>query len=189
MRKSEQLARQWMPGFRQGPGHRPAWMHPQDLVNLLLEMKAAIPFTLGAYDEVIYDHLVDVAWAHDLLEDGRKSDGSRVTKADLLTEGLSADVVADVVALSQQDGEEKPAYLARLRGASAFAMIVKCVDRICNLREGKDTFKSKRWARYVQETTDYILPLVQNISKFEAEWLEPRLLQARDTRSAEEPNS
>jgi len=180
MRKSEELARRWMPGVRQG-NLRPAWAHPQDLVNLLSEMKRDLSHQGQPFDQ-IYDTLTDMAWAHDLLEDGRKSDGSKVTVGDLLTEGLAEEVVGGVVALSQKDGEDKVVYLARLRFSSSLVMIVKCVDRICNLLEGRGIFEDKRWYRYVQETTDYILPLTSDIAREEGNWLMERLLHARDAR-------
>jgi (p)ppGpp synthase/HD superfamily hydrolase len=177
MRKSEELARRWMPGFRHGPSKRSAWEHPRDLVILLGELP-------GVRTALVTERLVDVAWMHDLLEDGRKEDGSRVTQLDLFQENFGYYVVTDVVALTAKDGEEKPTYLKRLAAASRFAKIVKCVDRICNLREGASVFKPARWERYVDETTSYLIPLAEGIGGEEGPWLKEKLVESLALRAA-----
>lgn len=172
-----------MPGQRQGSS-RFAWEHPQDLVRLLGELRVA--FATHEEDHQFselevegFERLEDIAWAHDLLEDGRKEDGSRVVSDDLLREGISEEVVKIVGFLSQNEGEEKVVYLARLKTVlDAKASIVKLVDRICNLREGRAVFKDRRWARYARETKDFILPLLDQVVQPERGWLEDRLLEA-----------
>lgn len=177
-----------MPGFRQGPGQRPAWMHPQDLVALLTELKDAFP--IPAYGEEGYgffggenfDDMVDVAWTHDLYEDGKKEDGSPVTWMDLSV-ALGALVADGVRDLSHKPDEEKIQYLTRLLEILGPTLaIIKCVDRICNLREGVSSFKDARWARYVAETNDYIIPLLDRIPAPYQGWLRTRLVAARDAR-------
>lgn len=168
--KAKDLAIRWMPGTRHGENPRLAWEHPQDLVELLPQ--------LPLYRDMNRDHLEQVAWMHDLLEDGKKGDGSRVTALDLLKEGFTRNVVEDVVTLSKDDTEEKAAYLERLYLGTTNALLVKCVDRICNLREGAVSFKLPRWTRYVAESEKYILPLTKQVHPAQGEWLEAELLAA-----------
>jgi len=184
MRKSEELARRWMPGLRQGSS-RPAWAHPQDLVQLLGELRVAFAtheedVLFSELEQDSFESLEDIAWAHDLLEDGRKEDGTLVVAEDLLREGLPVEIVKIVGFLSHNEGaEEKVTYLARLKTVlDAKGSIVKLVDRICNLREGRAVFKDRRWARYVRETKDFILPLLDQVAQPEKGWLEDRLLEA-----------
>jgi len=102
---------------------------------------------------------------HDLIEDGRKEDGSRVIEADLTAEGIDYNIVFGVVSLTHDEAaDSKIAYLARLRQTLRFAEAkVKLADRICNLREGRTVFKDKRWARVINETNQYIVPLLELI--------------------------
>jgi (p)ppGpp synthase/HD superfamily hydrolase len=161
----EGLAKRWMIGDRKGPEGKPsreAWRHPEDLVLLLDEWDTP----REGWNPNLKPYLKAVAWLHDLIEDGRKEDGTQVTEQDLLDAGVDWSIVRDVVSLSQMPGEDKSVYLARLVKASWAARVVKCVDRICNLREGKDCFKEPRWARYVDETQRYILPLATNMPTF-----------------------
>lgn len=161
-----------MLGTRHGPtgSNRPAWAHPEDVVALLCTFWSSTPFDVA---------MIDIAWLHDILEDGRKLDGSKITVADLEAEGVEPHVIKSVVALTHHEGEEKITYLARLENTLFVdECILKCLDRICNLREGKDTFKEKRWARYVDETQRYIMPLVEKIPSPERAWFKEKLDQA-----------
>jgi len=155
-----------MPGTRQGPGNRAAWEHPQDLVRLLTELWGLThPPPPSEREKATYEHCIDVAWMHDLIEDGRKEDGSRVIEADLTAEGIDYNIVFGVVSLTHDEAaDSKIAYLARLRQTLRFAEAkVKLADRICNLREGRTVFKDKRWARVINETNQYIVPLLELI--------------------------
>jgi hypothetical protein len=189
MRKSEELARRWMPGTRNGPGNRAAWEHPQDLVNLLAEMRGSFTVSLSngllAYlgDEP-FNKIIDIAWGHDLIEDGRKDDGSPVTADDLRKEGLGEDVVQGIVLLTHNEVlEEKIAHLAQLKDSlGEREAMVKVVDRTCNLREGRTVYKDKRWARVIQQTNDFIVPLFDKIPEPFRTWLRSRLFEARDAR-------
>lgn len=183
--QAEALARRWMPGDRQGkPGvkARKAWEHPADLVALLEERP-------GEFSEAGQIKAIAIAWMHDLIEDGRKEDGSRVTASDL--EGLvvgyedpRADpyldpmIVEGVIQLTHPEGLTKIAYYETLAAIDYIPKLVKCVDRICNLREGADVFKPARWDRYVHETRTYILPLAQALREETAEWLTKHLHDA-----------
>lgn len=188
MQIGESLTRRWMPGFRQGPEKRPAWAHPQDLVLLLKELRAfqvkeaeqnaVSPSELFQID-LYYAQLYEIAWLHDLLEDGVREDGQKVQTEDLRFEGVPNSTIDSVLKLSQKEDESKIEYLSRLRDTlGARTATVKCVDRICNLREGSSSFKEARWARYVKETHDYILPLLDLIPGPEKGWLESRLQEA-----------
>lgn len=215
MKKSEMIARAWMPGTRQGSG-RPAWAHPQDLVELVDELQAhvekqcgqcggygTVDFSLGACIPPIdgdctdctpakarWDRLRDISWLHDILEDGRKGDGSRVSKDDLYHEGIHEDVITGVLHLTHwEERETKIEYLTRLRdraligGLPEEVIIAKIKDRTCNLREGKGTFKQARWERVIRETKEFIVPMLQAISNpVERAWLETHLMDAINAR-------
>ncbi len=183
--KAEQLARRWMPGLRQGPAKRKAWEHPQDLVHLLTREMNFIE--VPAEEQA---KRVAIAWLHDVLEDGRKENGKPVAVYDLFDEGIDQEVIDDVVGLSHRvfeapNGsvlEPKEKYLARLKEQSPRAKLVKCVDRICNLREGKDDFKTKRWIRYVGETYYFIFPLTADLPTLECDFLRIELIKAVEAR-------
>lgn len=175
--KAEQLARRWMPGLRQGPAKRKAWEHPQDLVNLLTK---EMDFIETPAEE--QERRIAVAWLHDILEDGKKEGGSSVVVADLEAEGVPTEVIDDVLYLTAMGNKPKSEYLASLKHASTRAKLVKCVDRICNLREGKDAFKTKRWIRYVGETYYFIFPLAEELSTLERNFLRIELIKAVEAR-------
>ena len=179
IKKAEELARRWMPGFRQGPGKREAWRHPEDLVKVLTHEMAFIKVPPEEHEKRIA-----VAWLHDVLEDGKKEDGTAVFVEDLRDEGIEAVVIADVLALTHDGRESKEAYLSRLKEKSARAKVVKCVDRICNLREGRESFKVKRWIRYVGETYYFIFPLAEEMPKDSVErgFLTQELIKAVEAR-------
>lgn len=175
--QARDLAKRWMRGVRQGPQPRSAWEHPADLAHLLSEvlLLSPLPEVGGSEPDLpvsvrehaegqrYRDRLKALAWLHDIIEDGLKEDGTPVTVGDLRTEGVPEILIEDIVALSQVPGEEKTTYLARLDAADPGAKLVKVIDRICNLREGSACFKDKRWARYVDETGRYIMPLIDSI--------------------------
>jgi (p)ppGpp synthase/HD superfamily hydrolase len=172
----EQLAHEWMIGYRQGPQdgkRRFAWEHPQDLVNLLKELPelSGEPGVGPEPNFIGYRYMTRVAWLHDIIEDGVIGVEERsVTPNDLEDCGIHGVVIAGVVALTQKPTEDKTTYLSRLHKAPWTVRLVKCVDRICNLREGSQCFKDKRWARYVKETREYIIPLTQDLAEPHREW-------------------
>ena len=73
--------------------------------------------------------------------------------------------------LTHPEGITKIAYYETLKNINYLPKLVKCVDRICNLREGAEVFKQHRWERYVGETKLYILPLAQDLNEETAVWL------------------
>ena len=187
MELAESLARRWMPGFRQGPGKRHAWEHPADLVRVLT---GELPLSA---DPKEHEARVTLAWLHDILEDGRKPNGNPVTMYDLREEGIDPAIIEDVLAMTRltlhgsgEELEPKERYLARLKEKSLRAKVVKCVDRICNLREGRETFKNRRWLRYVGETLYFIYPLTEDLPKGpETAWLKSELLRVAQARKIE----
>lgn len=175
--KAQQLARRWMPGLRQGPAKRKAWEHPQDLVHLLTREMNFIE--VPAEEQA---KRVAIAWLHDILEDGKKEDGSGVVVADLDAEGIPTEVIDDVLSLTAMGDEPKSEYLASLKHASTRAKLVKCIDRVCNLREGKEAFKVRRWIRYVGETYYFIFPLAEDLPSLERNFLRIELIKAVEAR-------
>jgi len=191
IQQAEALAKRWMVGDRQGkPGEPPrkAWEHPADLVALLDERP-------GEFSEAGQIKAKAMAWLHDVIEDGRKADGSRVTYEDLSSLVVSYDdphyepyldemVVIGVGQLTHPEGITKIEYYKTLQEIDYIPKLVKCVDRICNLREGAEVFKPARWARYVEETRLYILPLTEALREETAEWLTKSLEDAMSLRTS-----
>ena len=161
------------------PGARPLYTPSGDGVNPDNTYGTLVDASSFEQD---WDETLAIAWLHDIIEDGRKMDGTKVREDDLRGLGISEPVVADVLTLSQREGEDKPTYLNRVAEGSPRVKLVKVVDRICNLREGKDTFKVARWVRYITETQTYILPLVDGIEPCSLQtplrtWLEDAIAQ------------
>ena len=101
-------------------------------------------------------------------------------------------MITNVLHLSQRPVESKIEYLARIRKGAKEGILtvatvrVKLADRVCNLREGKDTFKPARWARVIKETKEYIVPMLDALPPFEKEWLGAKLKEAMDARPVKE---
>lgn len=126
----ERLAKLWMTGYRKSipPGGSPrsAWAHPQDVVKVIRnELVLLVP------NSSVLDYLVRVAWLHDILEDGYKSEGVLITEVDLWTNEVDAQVIQDVVFISRRPGEKKEVYLARLTDTPMQVRLLKCIDRAC----------------------------------------------------------
>lgn len=164
------LARRWMPGTRHG-GDRPAWRHPEDVVAVV----RAVP-GLEATDATA-PALEAVAWGHDLLEDGVTESGARVTGEVLRAEGVPEEVIGWIRLLSKDDATKGPAYVEQVRTGPDVVRIVKCADRIANLTEARGTFEPARWAKYVAETEDWILPMGRELGGAHGAWLAGRLDQ------------
>ena len=192
--QAEVLAKRWMPGLRQNAtvtDPRKAWEHPQDLVRLLAERP-------GEFSEAGQKLAVAIAWLHDVLEDGVKENGNRVMPDDFkpflinhdnpvatpIGAALDPRVLEGVLQLTHREGQPKTTYYESLKDIGYIPKLVKCVDRICNLREGVDWFSDARWARYSQETRDFILPLAPSLRDETAEWLTRLLNEALDARGS-----
>ncbi len=131
---------------------RPAWAHPEDVVALVEELPG---LTLATRLQA-----VRVAWLHDIIEDGKKEDGSPVTADDLRRETADDGVLEAVIELSHHRRETREDYLARVtyNCDDPDILLVKVCDRVCNMREAALSFKDERWARYVDECSTYFLP-------------------------------
>lgn len=162
------LARKWTGGFRDGPDQRPAWKHPEDVVALVRQVPGLEPLPEAEA----------MAWSHDLIEDGRKPDGTPVTVGDLRAAGLPESVVLGVVVLTRVQGVSRDEYTRRVGMAPEVVRVVKCCDRIANLLEGSVTFKSGRWSRYVTDTRQHVLPLLRGIRGPWSSWLKDHLDRA-----------
>ncbi len=174
--KAKGLAIRWIPGFRNG-SDRPAWKHPEDVANLVRSVPGVRP------DLETQGYLEALAWTHDLLEDGVKEDGARVTEEDLLAEGLPPEVVVGVRLLSKEPWMTEAWYARQVTGAPVLVQIVKCCDRIANLTEGAPVFKDKRWSNYVRETEAWILPMALAMSPPYGAWLANELKKRIAARS------
>lgn len=189
MKKSERLARKWMPGYRDGPDKRPAWKHPEDVVKVLTE---ELPEDI---DYVPTDMIVDLAWLHDILEDGRiPTTGTRVTCELMENAGISELVQLGVNILTRKDWISIEEYYDRLyRLGDENVLLVKLADRLCNLREGKNVYSDERWKRYVEETHKMVLPLCSRVLTRDSslllavKWLESEIHAAMDNCSVKEP--
>jgi (p)ppGpp synthase/HD superfamily hydrolase len=125
----------------------------------------------GDYSEAEQLMAVAMAWTHDLIEDGVKPDGSRVTAGDLRAHPFDVRIIQGVIQLTNPHGVSKTRYYETLKNIDYLAKLVKCVDHICNLREGKDIFEPARWKQYVEETRTYIRPLAQTLRDETRDWL------------------
>jgi len=171
------LAKSWMIGYRTaipGKRRRHAWEHPADVVSILMEEWPDREERLQVWD-IDVDQMCAVAWAHDIIEDGVNR-GKPVSGADLVMNNVSIDVIRDIQHLSMLKRETKVRYLERLRSeGSRLSKIVKCADRIANLREGAPTFKPPRWERYFAETLEFIVPIARDVGD---PWFEFKLESA-----------
>lgn len=157
----ERLAKLWMTGYRKSipPGGSPrsAWAHPQDLVKVIQEeLVMLIP------EAPVLDYLARVAWLHDVLEDGIKSNGVLITEDDLWDCGVEAQVIQDVVSISRRPGEDKEVYLERLIDTPMQVRLLKCIDRACVLREAPKMGVAW-WDNYSSSTRKFILPLARSL--------------------------
>ena len=156
---AKDLAVRWLRGFRDGKEVRPAWKHPEDVVLLVQEIMPEEP------------RLQEIAWAHDLLEDGVKEDGTPVREED-----IPAEILPAVLVLTKRN----EAYWQLLRKSDEACRTVKCCDRIANLTEGARSFSQERWEKYVLETKEHVLPLAKGLSC--ESWLVRKLMAALSLR-------
>lgn len=70
--------------------------------------------------------------------------------------------VAITVKLLTKTGLTKEMYYGSLALASRDVQLIKCADRLDNIRDMK-TWKENRKERYLEETRKYILPIARNL--------------------------
>ncbi len=100
--------------------HRGQKYGDRDYIEAHVAQVAAIVARLGYSD--LY---VAAAWLHDVVED------TPVTELDLIDQGIPADVVAAVEALTERKNETHPHYLARV-AVHPMAVAVKYADSSAN---------------------------------------------------------
>ncbi len=109
--RAEAIARQ---------AHRGQKYGDRDYIEAHVARVAAIVARLG-YN----DRYVAAAWLHDVVED------TPVTEQDLIDQGIPADVVAAVEAVTERENETRQQYLARI-AAHRMAVVVKYADSSAN---------------------------------------------------------
>jgi (p)ppGpp synthase/HD superfamily hydrolase len=164
------IVRQEMIGLR-NDGKTPSWQHPYDVEEVVLQMIKDCPegATHLLDSEII--HMQIVALLHDLLED-------TAWKASAIKRMFNEDVMKDVQSLTKEydcrfGTPQLVEYFNHLvTEASHFARIVKCCDRIANLKEARGVFTPYRLERYIFETKMLVIPIAMTvgISDF-SDWL------------------
>ncbi len=127
----------YMSGTRDN-GVTPAWQHPIEVLHVFEEMQK------------------EVGYARDIdLEDDFEKD-QRETVIEIIRKScLLHDIIEDGI---KEDGTLFDCY--------DLAIIVKCCDRISNLREAVNTFKPYRLERYKWETKMFIIPLAKELDYY-----------------------
>ncbi len=160
---ASELAKQFMTGTRK-KSSQPAWTHPEAVAGLVTEV------LLQA--EVFHEHenwyfvkdMIVLAWLHDIIEDGIKEDGSRVTSTDLVMAGIPLVICGCVAEITHLEAKEtKEEYLKRLLGSGTIVKTVKVLDRIATLKEGKAVLGSVWAKQYAQKTEKGVMPLAKSI--------------------------
>ena len=156
---AEAIARDRMSGTRRG-SDRLSWRHAQDVA----ERVAAHLSHLEPEDRETW---TAVAWLHDVLEDGTQKDPGDLR--DVLVEGgvpaaRAAHIASMVEFLTKAGDWTADSYFGRLRREGPPEVrIVKLLDRLANLTEGRDTLEAADQARKIDETREFILPLLDGI--------------------------
>lgn len=162
----QELARRLMQGTRDG-SDRPAWRHAEDVAEAVQGY--------GWIHPEGWSFWVCVAWLHDLLEDCEGLTDNSLAE-ELVAGGVlpfrAREFVRVVTILTKEKGEAAP-YFQRIQDCGQWQVsLIKLLDRIANLVEGRKTFTRKRWKAYVEETERYVFPLVGNVDPM----LQERLL-------------
>ena len=143
-----------MEGTRDG-SDRPWWRHAEDVAEAVLGYGWIHPEGWMFWG--------CVAWMHDLLEDCDGLTDEKLVQ-ELVAGGVlpfrATELVRMVGILTKTKGEGGE-YFQRIRDCGQWQLsLIKILDRLANLREGRPVFSESRWAGYVEETRQHILPLV-----------------------------
>lgn len=139
--------------FRKGRDHVPYINHP-------LQM-ACHALALGLTE----DDLIAAILLHDVCEDCRDEAGERISPEDLPV----GEVVQEAVRLvtkpeNRKDGwSEQDYYLAI--SENRLAVLVKILDRCNNISMMATGFTKDRMASYIDETEEYVFPLLDKMKK------------------------
>ncbi len=106
--------------------------------------------------------LLKAALLHDLLEDLPDTQLEELRRIDF--EGHK--VVELVLEVTKRKDETKSAYLQRiLNNGSAYALILKCADRISNLTDlHTDTHSNKMIVEYLNQTEAFVIPMAMRVN-------------------------
>jgi GTP pyrophosphokinase len=116
----------------------------------------AILIDYGYIDSVLHK----AALTHDLIEDLEDFDTNLLINAD--AEGR--EVYELVLEVTRRKNETKPAYLERImQDGSLKAKLIKCADRISNMKDIGFYTDPAFIQRYCDETEKYILPMASHI--------------------------
>lgn len=169
---AEKLAKRWMLTPRKG-SNKPGWTHPENILKLY---KNLLKPSLGELDiKDIKPNIVQLIWLHDILEDGKKEDRSKVTEHDLENFMFDEYIIQGIIWLTQDKRESKKQYLLSLKHAPYEVQVVKVLDRVSNLQEGKETRSEEWYKHYLRETKMYF-PLFMYANSNEATPLLSRIL-------------
>ena len=120
------------------------------------------------------DDVLAVCLLHDVVEDtGTKLEdlpegiGERVRKAVAL---VSYNTYLEGKAAEDPDRKDeiKPVYYGEI-GKNPLAALVKCMDRCNNLSSMADGFRKEKMVKYVRQTEEYVMPLLE-VVKAVPEW-------------------
>ncbi len=135
--------------WRDGRDNAPYISHPLRVALILAE-------EAGRTD----GDLLSVALLHDVLEDTRVS-------MEAMRDAMGADITNAVEVLTKEDvpsggkAARDSAYYAGIINGGEIARLVKCADRLDNLRGIKTLNDPERWEKYVKETREHILPIAE----------------------------
>lgn len=135
--------------WRDGRDNAPYITHPLRVALILAEE--------GGRTE---GDLLAVALLHDVLED------THVTM-EVMRDVVGADITNAVELLTKEEvppsGKEArdSAYYAGIINGGEIVRLVKCADRVDNLRGMKQLNDPERWEKYVKETKEHILPIAE----------------------------
>jgi (p)ppGpp synthase/HD superfamily hydrolase len=134
---------------REGGGNM--FRHQLDTMAILIDY--------GFIDSV----LLKAAIVHDLIEDIHDLDHNI-----LLTIDSESKAVYDLVLeVSRRDGETKADFLLRIRKTGSYnAKILKVADRISNMISLGFVNNLDFVERYINETTEYVLPIAWDVSQY-----------------------
>lgn len=148
------LMREKHAGVKRNGSNVPYYVHPLTLACHALAMN------------IVNDDVLATALLHDVIED-----------TETLPEELPVnDRVRETVCLLSHNtyGEEKdkeknkPLYYGNI-AKNPLAALVKCMDRCNNLSTMADGFKRSKMEKYVKQTEEYVLPLL-DVVKNAPEW-------------------
>jgi hypothetical protein len=121
---------------------------------------------------ILIDHkykegvLLKCSLIHDIVEDIFTETPEKIEEMRSIDEDGNA-VVDLLLEVSKRKDETKIEYLKRLRDfGSTSAKIIKTADRIDNVCDtNRDIWSTEKIREYLQQTTDYVLPMALDVNK------------------------